>query len=109
MWLRLLSPTFAFRALLCVFWDDHTDCSGPQSRLSESARARSQGFRIPADNLANELARVCNSVGKAPALRSPDAAFPSQAHFVMRGPWCRHAGESPLPVNVTIIVSNHFA
>ena len=43
-WLRLLSPTFAFRAWLCVLWDDHNDCSGPRSRLSESARARWQGL-----------------------------------------------------------------
>ena len=28
--------------------------------------ARSQGFRIPADNFPNELARVCDSVGKSP-------------------------------------------
>ena len=43
--------------------------------------ARSQGFGIPADNFPNELARVCDSVGKSPAWRGLDAAFPS--HFVM--------------------------
>ena len=44
--------------------------------------ARSQGFPIPSDNFLNKLARVCDSVGKSPALRGLDAAFPS--HFVMR-------------------------
>ena len=43
--------------------------------------ARSQGFEIPADNFPNELARVCDSVGKSPAWRGLDAAFSS--HFVM--------------------------
>ena len=43
--------------------------------------ARSQRFRIPADNFPNELARVCDSVGKSPAWRGLDAAFPS--YFVM--------------------------
>ena len=43
--------------------------------------ARSQGLGIPADNFPNELARVCDSVGKSPAWRGLDAAFPS--HFVM--------------------------
>ena len=43
--------------------------------------ARSQGFQIPADNFPNELARVCDSVGKSPAWRGLDAAFPS--HFVV--------------------------
>ena len=43
--------------------------------------ARSQGFGIPADNFPNELARVCDSVGKSPAWRGLDVAFPS--HFVM--------------------------
>ena len=41
---------------------------------------RSQGFQIPADNFPNELARVCDSVGKSPAC-GLDAVFPS--HFVM--------------------------
>ena len=45
--------------------------------------ARSQGFGIPADNFPNELARVCDSVGKSPAWRGLDMAFPS--HFVMHG------------------------
>ena len=40
--------------------------------------ARSQGF---ADKFPNELARVRDSVGKSPAWRGLDAAFPS--HFIM--------------------------
>ena len=50
----------------------------------EPARSRLQGFkfRIPADNIPNELlARVCDSVGKSPAWRGLDAALPF--HFVM--------------------------
>ena len=43
--------------------------------------ARSQGFPILADNFPNEQARVRDSVGKSPAWRCLDAAFPS--HFVM--------------------------
>ena len=39
--LSLLSPTFAFRAWLWVLWDERHGCSGPQSRLSESAGAGS--------------------------------------------------------------------
>ena len=35
---------------------------------------RSQGFPIPADNYSNELARVCDYVGKSPAWRSLDAS-----------------------------------
>ena len=46
-----------------------------------SLHERSQGFGIPADNFPNELARVCDSVGKSPAWRGLDVAFPS--HFVM--------------------------
>ena len=50
--------------------------------------ALSQGFRIPADNFPNELARVCDfSAGKSPAWRGLEAAFPSYfvvpSHFVM--------------------------
>ena len=48
---------------------------------SRQELARSQGFRISADNFPNELARLCDSVGKSPAWRCLDAAFPS--HFVM--------------------------
>ena len=83
-WLRLLSlSSLLARVRLWVLWDDRNGCSGPQSRLSESARAaRSQGFSIPADNFPNELARVCDSVGKSPAWRGLDAAFPS--HFVVQ-------------------------
>ena len=46
-WLRLLSPTFAFRAWLWVLWDDRNDCSGPGiimvvlARMPESAKAGS--------------------------------------------------------------------
>ena len=43
--------------------------------------ARSQGLPIPADNFPNELARVCDSVGKPRAWRGLGAAFPS--HFIM--------------------------
>ena len=42
----------------------------------------SQGFPIPADNFPNELAHVCNSVGKSPAWRDSDAAF--QVSFSLR-------------------------
>ena len=42
--------------------------------------ARSQGFPSLPDNFPNELARVCDSLGKSPAWRGLDAAFPS--HFV---------------------------
>ena len=60
--------------------------SGPRSLLSESARAcLVAGIRIPADNFPNELACVCNSVGKSLAWRSLDVAFPS--HFVMAHFW----------------------
>ena len=45
--------------------------------------ARSQGFGIPSDNFLNELARVCDSVGKSLVWRGLDVAFPS--HFVMVG------------------------
>ena len=44
--------------------------------------SRSQGFPIPADNFPNELAHVCNSVGKSPAWRDSDAAF--QVSFSLR-------------------------
>ena len=44
--------------------------------------ARLQGFRIPADNFPNELARVYDPMGNSPAWRFLDAAFPS--HFVMQ-------------------------
>ena len=47
--------------------------------------ARSQGFPIPADNFPNELARVCDSVGKSPAWRGLDVAFLS--HFVITSLW----------------------
>ena len=76
---------FAFRVWLWVLWpvDDRSGCSGPQFRLSESARAGSvAGFPIPADNIPNVLARVCDSEGKSPAWRGLDAAFPS--HFVVQ-------------------------
>ena len=36
---------------------------------SRQEPARSQRFGIPADNFSNELARVCDSVGKSPAWR----------------------------------------
>ena len=49
--------------------------------VSRQEPAPSQGYPIPADNCPNELARVCDSVGKSPAWRGLDAAFPS--HFVM--------------------------
>ena len=51
------------------------------SDRSGCAALMSQGFQIPADNFPNELARVSDSVGKWPAWRCLDAAFPS--HFVM--------------------------
>ena len=44
--------------------------------------ARPQGFQNPADNFPNELARVCDSVGKSLAWRGLDTAFPS--HFVVQ-------------------------
>ena len=62
----------------------HNGCSGPcimvvLARMSESARASSTaGISEPADNFPNELARVCDSVGKSPAWHGLDAAFPSQ-------------------------------
>ena len=59
---------FAVRVWIWVWWDDSNACSGPHSRLSESARGepvRSQGFPILADNIHNELARVLYSVGKS--------------------------------------------
>ena len=44
----------------------------------DSEPARSQEFPIPVDNFPNvELACVCDSVGKSPAWRGLDAAFPS--------------------------------
>ena len=57
-----------------------TRSPGCPSRL-EPARSQGSQAPIPADNFSNELARVCDSVGKSPAWRSLDAAFPS--HFVM--------------------------
>ena len=48
----LLSPTFAFRAWLWVFLARDPGCP------SRHEPARSQGFRIHADNFPNELARV---------------------------------------------------
>ena len=48
-------------------------CPSP-SRLEP---ARSQGFPIIRDIFPDELARVCASVGKLPAWRGLDAAFPS--------------------------------
>ena len=55
-----------------------------RARMSESARAGSAAcISEPSRQLQvpNELARVCDSVGKSPAWRGLDAAFPS--HFVM--------------------------
>ena len=37
--------------------------------------ARSQALPISADNFPNEIARVCDSVGKSPAWRGLNAAF----------------------------------
>ena len=39
-WLRLLSPTFAFRAWLWVLWDDRNGCSGPDVRVGTSRLGR---------------------------------------------------------------------
>ena len=49
------------------------------ARMSESARAGSAAGI--SDLFLSELARVCDSVEKSPALRGLDVAFPS--HFVM--------------------------
>ena len=84
MWLRLLSLTLLFRVGsgfgFCGTTVMVVLARGPgcPSRLKLT---RSQGLPIPADNFPNELARVCDSLGKSPAWRGLDAAFPS--HFVM--------------------------
>ena len=81
---------FAFRAWVWVLWDDRTNgCSqaGPQSRPGGLSLAVGTSRLEPAagisDNFPNELARVCDSVGKSesPAWRGLDAAFASR--FVM--------------------------
>ena len=43
--------------------------------------ARLEEFVIPADIFPNELARVCDSVGKSPAWRGLDAAFQVPSPF----------------------------
>ena len=71
------SPTVALSGVMVVL-------PGCPSR-HEPAPSRSQVFPFPAHNFSDELARVCDSLGKSPAAwRSPglDAAFP-QSHFVM--------------------------
>ena len=80
--LQLLSPTFAFLAWLWVLRDNGVMVVQARSPCCPSLHepAWSQGFRIPADNFPNEVAHVCDSVGKTPVWLSLDAAFPS--HFV---------------------------
>ena len=56
-------------------------CSGPDVRVGTSRLGRSlRDFRTEREPFPNELARVCDSVGKSPARRGLDAAFP--CHFV---------------------------
>ena len=57
---------------------ERNGCSGPQSRLSESARAAGSvaGISYPNFPRANELARLSDFVGKSPAWRGLDAAKP---------------------------------
>ena len=75
---------FAFRVWLCwVLWEDvMVVLHGCPSRHEP---ARSQRFPIPRDDFPNELAPVCDSVGKSQAGRGLDATFPSSSDsdFVM--------------------------
>ena len=59
-------------------------CSGPRSRLSESARAGSQGFGIPADNFPGV------SVGRImPRLATGNLKEPKLSLASGNGPGCR--------------------
>ena len=64
---------------------------GGPSRLEP---ARWQGFPIPADNFPDEIARMCDSVGKSPAWRGLDTAFPSLIFQVMH---CYDHARDPSP------------
>ena len=74
-----LSSCFSGLAFAMVLWETVMVvlARGPGCP-SRHEPARSQGF---ADKFPNELARVRDSVGKSPAWRGLDAAFPS--HFIM--------------------------
>ena len=78
----MASASVAFLVWIWVLWDDRNACSGPQSRTpivrvgtGTTRLAGSKGFPIPADNFPNELACMCDSVGKSPAWCGLDAAF----------------------------------
>ena len=55
---------------------ERNGCSGPQPRLSESARADGSVAGISYSNFPNELAPLCDSAGKSRAWRGLDAATP---------------------------------
>ena len=71
--LTFATNNFSKEDIVLVVLTRSTGCPSPP--------AQGLGLPIPADNFPNELARVCDSVGKSPRWRGLEAAFPSQ--FVM--------------------------